>query len=172
MKRSAAAARVDFGRVIANLSAQVEGYRQLTALTQREFVGLLGGRSEDLTVLLAAQEAAVVALQQLEHERLAGLEPLARAWARPAADLTLHELSTAAAPEVAARLERLRGALSDQLLALRELNARNRRLLTSATAILTRWRAFMLSSLQPGATYSARGARTAPALPGALDQAA
>ena len=172
MSRSAGAGELDAQALIRNLEAQVDGYRRLITLAEREHSGLIGGESEDLTVLMSEQEAVIVTLQALETERLELLAPLVTAWERPATEITLRALEPVVGDGAATQLDGLRGALTETVTTLAELNGRNRRLLGSAARIVERWRSYMLSSVSPAATYSSRGDMTRINTPRALDQAA
>lgn len=172
MTRAALPTSFETGALVRNLEGQAEGYRRLATLGQREFEGLLGGRSEDLSVLLAEQEATIQQLQELERERLTLLGPVAEAWQAPAAEIRLSALEPLVPTAGAARLRALRTELSDVVAALGELNGRNRRLLISAARILERWRGYMTASMLPSSIYSAKGDLTGPSGPRALDQAA
>lgn len=172
MSVSAGVADFDAQALVRNLEAQVSGYQRLITLAERQHSGLIGGESEDLTVLLGEQESVIVKLQALEGERMELLAPLVASWERPAEEITLRALEPVVGERAAAALAGVRGTLTETVTTLEELNSRNRRLLGSAVRIVGRWRSYMLSSLSPAATYSSEGAVTRLNTPRALDQAA
>ncbi len=158
--------------VMRNLEAQAQRYERLATLAERQFDGLRGGRSEDLAVLLEAQEREILTLQRLERQRMEALAPLAAALARRPEEVRLMELRPLLPADTAAGLDALRLRLTEQAQRLRALHERNRRLLHSAQGIIRRWRSFLGAGRPGSATYSRTGARTL--LDGArtLDQAA
>lgn len=163
---------VDLRALLDNLAAQRDGYERLAALAERMLAGLIGGASEDLALLIGEEERQIAALRALEAERLTILAPLARAWNRPATEISARELASVAAPEMGARISAARTALLERLTILRDLNERNRRLLNSAAGILTRWRTLMTASVSAGPVYSEQGRVSAAVTPWALDHGA
>lgn len=172
MSESGGVPDFDAQALVRNLEAQVDGYQCLIALAERQHSGLIGGESEDLTILFAEQETMILKLQALEDERLKLLAPLATAWERPATEITLRSLEPMVAGRASTQLEALRGRLAETVATLGDLNNRNRRLLGSAARIVVRWRSYMLSSVSPAATYSPQGDVTRIVTPRALDEAA
>ena len=163
---------VDTAALVLNLTAQEQGYARLEDLGRRTLDGLVGGHSEDLGLLIAEQDGLISAQAVLEAERLALLRPLAAAWGQPAEEITAREIEEAAPRPMTEQLGGLRTALLERATTVRELNARNRRLLRSASGVVARWRAYLTRSLNPNAVYSEHGSVELPATPWGLDQEA
>ena len=160
-----AAGTFDAGRLIRNLEAQLAGYGRLVALAERQHAGLVGGRSDDVSEVLAEQQATLIVLQTLEQERPALVTPLA-------ASLTLREVAERTPAPARARLETLGADLLATAETLRGLNRQNGRLLARSVRTLQRWQRHMLRSFLPRQTYAADGAMTRGDRPWALDEVA
>ncbi len=163
---------LDAEALVGNLEQQQARYARLTALAQRQLDGLVGGQSEDLGVLLAAQSSVIGEVQDLERERLALLSPLAEAWGQPAEEITMTALEPHLPHGARVRLSAVQTEFADTLTSLAALNERNDRLLRRSARILSRWRTLITASLSPAPTYSASGDPSRPSTPWALDQAA
>ena len=143
------------------------------ALAERQHAGLVGGRSDDVSVVIAEQEATLATLQALERERPALVAPLLAPLSSDAgAALTLHEVAARTPTPGRARLQALGADLRATAETLRGLNQRNGRLLTRSVATLQRWQRHMSRSFLPRQTYAADGAITRGDQPWALDQVA
>ena len=157
--------------LIANLEAQLDGYLQLVALARRQMEGLVGGRTEDVSLLALEQEQIILHLQKLERERQTLLSA-ALATDGDAVSIVWDDIITDLPASIAERLRALRTELLETTTTLRSMNQRNGRLLSSAARIVERWRTFMASSLMPPSTYSASGGLARSTGPRSLDQSA
>ena len=159
----------DARRLIRNLEAQLAGYARLVALADRQHAGLVGGRSDDVSVVIGEQRATLESLQALERERLALAAALGTG---DGETLTLRELAERTPPPARARLEALGSELLATAETLRGLNGRNGRLLRRSVKTLQRWRRHVSRSFLPRPTYAADGAMRHSDQPWALDEAA
>lgn len=156
----------DLTRLIRNLREQLAGYRALIALAERQHAGLIGGRSDDVHALLADQERAIAAVQNLERERLA------LAGAADGDGPTVRDLIAGAPAGLAGELASVADDLRATIAELQTRNDRNGRLLERSITTLRRWQAYMIASFQPEPTYGADGGVQRDDRPRAMDWAA
>lgn len=145
-----------FDGVIGLLDEELDLHRRLLELAKDEQRAIVRGAAGDLSAIVGRQEALIDKIRAVERARRELVQLVADREGCDPDDLPISRLIVRARPEVAARLERQREALSSVLQDLADLNKANALLLHDHIAYL-RAMVDMVTRAAGGATYGGDG---------------